>query len=129
MEPVQLLAMEVHRSLSESRVLSDVIATGTTGGAFFAEMANVTESAAERSALLADAEAAMAWTAGLVLPTGEIPYILDGKRASQLLVLPDCCCYPPPTLVRISIRQARGCQQTETIPALVQARPTSRPGR
>ena len=62
---------------------TDVIATSTTGGAFFAELANLTKSADERSALLSEAEAAMQWTAGVVLPTGEIPYILDGKTDTK----------------------------------------------
>jgi hypothetical protein len=57
-----------------------VIATGTTGGAFFVELANVTKSTAEASALRAEAAAAMAWVAGVVMPSGEIPYILDGRR-------------------------------------------------
>lgn len=60
-----------------------VIATGTTGGAFFAELANLTANATERSALLSEAEAAMRWTASVVLPSGEIPYILDGKTNTK----------------------------------------------
>ena len=60
-----------------------VIATGTTGGAFFAELANLTANTTERSALLSEAEAAMHWTAGVVLPSGEIPYILDGKTDTK----------------------------------------------
>ena len=60
-----------------------VIATGTTGGAFFAELANRTVDAADREGLFADAHAAMLWTAGVVLPSGEIPYILDGKSDTK----------------------------------------------
>lgn len=60
-----------------------VIATGTTGGAFFAELANLTVDASERNSLFSDAEAAMLWTAGVVLDSGEIPYILDGKTDTK----------------------------------------------
>lgn len=69
--------------LKHLSTLPYVIATGTTGGAFFAELANLTADAAARSALLSDAEAAMQWTAGVVMPSGEIPYILDGKTDTK----------------------------------------------
>jgi hypothetical protein len=60
-----------------------VIATATTGGAFFAELSNVAAVAGtvpvnSSASLAADATAAMKWIASVVLPSGEIPYILDG---------------------------------------------------
>jgi hypothetical protein len=50
------------------------IATGTTGGAFFSEIYGATNNATYASV----AAAAMAYLARVVLPTGEVPYILDG---------------------------------------------------
>lgn len=53
---------------------TDTIATGTTGAAFFAELNRLSPSAQWASV----AEGAVRWLAAHVLPSGVIPYILDG---------------------------------------------------
>lgn len=58
------------------------IATATTGAAFFAELALITDSASSRKSYAAIAAAALAWIATTVRADGVIPYILDNETAS-----------------------------------------------
>ena len=65
------------------------IATGTTGGAFFAELYSLT-----RNRTYADvAKAALEYEAGVTLSTGEVPYILDGINCSS--IAPNQCMGEP----------------------------------
>ena len=56
-----------------------VIATGTTGAAFFAELYGLTGNATYREV----AVRALGYAASLVLPSGEIPYVLDGANCTR----------------------------------------------
>lgn len=57
-----------------------VIATGTTGAAFFAELYGITRN----ETYAAVATKALAFARTLVMSTGEIPYVLDGANCSTL---------------------------------------------
>lgn len=54
------------------------IATGTTGAAFFSELYAITE----KSEYMAIVNGSIDYLARVVLPSGEIPYILDGHNSS-----------------------------------------------
>jgi hypothetical protein len=65
------------------------IATGTTGGAFFSELHTITQNETYRSV----AQGAVRYLSSVVMrPSGEIPYILDGRNSST--VTWPVCCWP-----------------------------------
>ena len=55
------------------------VATGTTGGAFFAELYGATRNASHAEV----AVRAMAYEASVALPAGEVPYLLDGANCTS----------------------------------------------